>query len=128
VADVQVVINPDVKLHAGDSSSEDYDARMSLRAVFGMRLRAWPDGQPIRVFVLEDENPVHKQFAKTILSVFPYQLRRVWNKQVYSGTGQAPRQVGSEQEMREAVSGTPGAIGYLSTDQVDDSVRVLKVE
>jgi hypothetical protein len=125
---VQVVIHPDVKLPAGDPCLQGYDTRLFLRAVFGMRLRAWPDGQPIRVFVLEDDHPVHRRFAKSVLSVFPYQLRRAWNNQVYSGTGQAPRQVGSQREMREAVSRTTGAIGYLTTDQVDRSVRVLKVE
>ncbi len=125
---MQVVIHPDVKLHAEDPSPQGNDARLLLRAVFGMRLRAWPDGQPIRVFVLEDDHPVHRRFAKTVLSVFPYHLRRTWDKQVYSGTGQAPSQVGSQQAMLEAVSGTAGAIGYLTTDQVDANVRVLKVE
>jgi hypothetical protein len=125
---VQVVTHPGVSLDSGDASPSGYAGRLSLRAVFGMRLRAWPDGQPIRVFVLDDDHPVHRRFAKTVLSVYPYQLRRVWDQQVYSGTGQAPNRVGTQQAMREAVAGTAGAIGYLAADQVDDSVRVLGIE
>lgn len=93
-----------------------------------MRLRTWPDGRPIRVFVLEDHDPTHNRFAKTILSIFPYQLRRLWDRLVYSGTGQAPNTVGSQEEMRTRVATTPGAIGYLEKDQADASVRVVEVQ
>ncbi len=125
---VRIVVHPDVDWGTGEASAGGYGSRSPLQAVFDMRLRVWPDGQPIRVFVLDDNHPVHRQFAKTVLSVFPYQLRRVWDQKVYSGTGQGPHQVATQQAMREAVSGTAGAVGYLAADRIDVSVRVLKVE
>jgi hypothetical protein len=122
-------VNPDVQLPAAQATdSREYLSPNSLRAVFGMRLRTWPDGQQIRVFVLEDEHPVHKRFTKTYLSIFPYQLRRLWDRLVYSGTGQAPNRVGSQEEMRAAVAETPGAIGYVESDRADSSVHVLEVQ
>lgn len=100
----------------------------ALRSIFGMRLRAWPNNEPIRVFVLADQHPVHERFAKEFLSVFPQQLRRAWDRLVYSGTGQAPVEVASEEAMREAVASTPGAIGYLDSDRLTPDVAVIEVQ
>ncbi|MCP5419667.1 MAG: hypothetical protein H6970_04745 [Gammaproteobacteria bacterium] len=100
----------------------------ALRAIFGMRLRSWPSGKPIQVFVLNETNPVHIQFCKQVLNIFPHQLRSSWDRQVYSGTGQAPREVESMEEMLAQVAATPGAIGYSERSRIDDSVRVLPIQ
>ena len=100
----------------------------ALRAIFGMRLRNWPNQTPAHVFVLRDDNPTHSAFSKQILNIYPHQLRLAWDRLVFSGTGQAPTEVGSEEEMRQQVAKTPGAIGYLPRSMVDDSVRVLQLQ
>ncbi len=97
-------------------------SRNNVRAIFAMRTPQWSDGTPIQVFVLEDTNPLHISFCKHILGMFPYQLRRIWDRQVFSGTGVAPVTVKSITEMREKVSSTPGAIGYIESEQKNDSV------
>ncbi|RMH13326.1 MAG: hypothetical protein D6698_14140 [Gammaproteobacteria bacterium] len=99
----------------------------TLRAIFGMRLRTWPDGSRIHVFVLQDNAALHREFAKGILNVFPYQLRSAWDRMVFSGTGQAPVRVDSVAEMKNRVAQTPGAIGYLWRDNVDETVDVLEI-
>lgn len=100
----------------------------ALRAIFGMRLRTWPDGSAIRVFVLPDQAPLNGLFSKKILGVFPHQIRRSWDRLVFSGAGQAPTEVASEPAMLDSVATTPGGIGYLREESVDRSVRVLTVE
>lgn len=100
----------------------------TLRAIFGMRMLEWPDGTPITVFVLNQNNQQHTEFCKNILHVFPYQLQRNWNRLIFSGSGQAPIFLSSTQEMLEHVRNTPGAIGYLPEDKVNDKVRILSVQ
>jgi ABC-type phosphate transport system substrate-binding protein len=140
--EVVVAVNPAAP--AGEAI-----ARNTLSAIFGMRLRTWEDGTPIRVYVLPDNHATHIAFCKQILGVFPHQYRTAWDRLVYSGTGQAPLEVaseeemraklagrrgeapvvvGSEEEMRARVAGTAGAIGYLSPKMIDESVRVLQVQ
>ena len=94
------------------------------RAAFGMRLLEWPDGQPVRVFVLDDDDPVHKEFVKKVLQIFPYQLRQSWDRLVFSGTGQAPQVVASQAEMLSKVGKTPGAIGYVKRFDEKKNARV----
>jgi len=103
-------------------------SRYVLSAIFGMRLTTWPDGSAIRVFVLADDNRVHTLFCKQVLQIFPHQLRTAWDRLVYSGTGQAPEVLSSEQELRIRIAKTPGAIGYLTKENLDDTVAVLPVE
>jgi len=99
-----------------------------VRAVFSMRLRRWPDGTAVRVFVMPDQNPIHQQFSKEILGVLPYRLRRAWDRAVFSGTGQAPTEVRDETEMLDRISATPGAVGYVSEGVEDARVRFVPVE
>jgi ABC-type phosphate transport system substrate-binding protein len=115
----EVVVNPSV--------SETKLSRSALRAIFSMRLRTWPDGSLIRVFVLENRSSLHAQFSKKILNIFPYQLQRTWDRLVYSGTGQAPIEVKSIEEMHDKVASTPGAIGYLPDKSIDSQVCEVQV-
>jgi ABC-type phosphate transport system substrate-binding protein len=102
----EIIVNPGV-----EASNLD---RERLRAIFTMRLTAWPDGPPIRVFVLPDTDPLSDRFYREQLGMYSYVLRSVWDRMVFTGTGLAPTLVRSEEEMRERVRATPGAIGYVS--------------
>lgn len=102
--------------------------RDTTRAIFAMRQRSWPDGQAVRVFVLPNNHPVHARFAKERLTVYPHQLQLAWDRMVFSGTGQAPSQVDSQIEMLERVATTPGALGYLEREYLDDRVQVITME
>ncbi|GJL76473.1 hypothetical protein [Nitrosomonas sp.] len=116
----EVVIHPDV-------DQETISVNV-LRAIFSMRMKTWPNGKIIKVYVLPDNHPLHHDFAKEKLSVFPYQLRSTWDRLVFSGTGQAPITVSSNKEMLEKITNTPGAIGYLETAYINDDVHVLKIK
>lgn len=105
LAAAEVIVSPSLQSVTLD--------RSLLRAVFTMRVREWPDGSPIRVFVLPDENPLSDLFYRERLGMYSYVLRRAWDRMVFTGTGLAPTVVQSEEEMRERVRSTPGAIGYV---------------
>lgn len=116
----KIVVHPSVSQHLISKST--------LRIIFGMRLREWPDDTPIKVFVLPDDHPAHINFSKEILNIFPYQLRAAWDRLTFSGTGQAPVELNSENEMRAKVATTPGAIGYLRGTMINDQIRVLQIK
>ncbi len=103
-------------------------SRRGLSAIFKMRLHKWADGTAITVFVLDDEHTLHKTFCKTILNVFPHQMRRIWNRLVFSGSGQAPIKLDSKEEMIKKLSSTTGAIGYLKISDVKEGMKILKIQ
>ncbi len=116
---LEIVVNRDVALNQLTHTE--------LQAIFTMRMRVWPDGVPIRVFVLADNTPEQIEFSKKIMDIFPYQLRRYWDRLVFSGTGQAPIELTSPGEMYSRVTSTLGAIGYLPTEHIGNQVRIIKV-
>jgi len=100
----------------------------TARSIFGMRQVKWPDGAPIRVFVLPDPHPTHGALCKERLNLFPYQLRQSWDRSVYSGMAQAPSEVSSEEELMNRVAATPGAIGYVRKARGHDPVKILRID
>ncbi len=97
-------------VHA-DLADENIDVAMA-RAVFTRKLTRWSNGTAIKVYVLADEHQLHRDFVKGKLGFFPYQLRQIWDRLVFSGVERAPELVGSIEEMYIAIKSTPGAIGY----------------
>ncbi|WP_250885690.1 substrate-binding domain-containing protein [Shewanella jiangmenensis] len=84
-----------------------------LRLIFSRQKLFWPDGTPIRVFVLPPDSAFHKRFCTETLELLPYVLQRNWDRQVSSGTADRPQIVSTIAEMEVKVRETPGAIGYL---------------
>lgn len=101
--------------------------RKTLRAAFGMTLQVWPDGQPLTVFVFRDDDTLHQQFCRKVLGVLPYTLRRNWDRLLFSGAAQAPIVVDSPNEMLRRVATTPGAIGYIEKEWVNESVSTVEI-
>lgn len=116
---IQIIVNP-----AQVGTPID---RTLLRAMFTMRVRQWPDGTPVRVFVLPDQNDASALFCREQLGTYPYVMRSTWDRLVFTGTGLAPTVVGSEREMRERVRSTPGAIGYVRSGDTSDGRRSLPI-
>ncbi len=102
-------------------------SRNEARLYLTMRVKQWPNGLPVRVFVLPDNDPLHLRVVKSVLGLFPYQLRRAWDRQLFSGTGQAPVTLETESEVIRRVAQTPGGIGYASSPPSHPAVRPLEV-
>jgi ABC-type phosphate transport system substrate-binding protein len=121
--------NPDaIYVIVNSANPQRQISQTGLNAIFNMRLRHWSDNSPITVYVLPDEDPLHKIFCKQKLRVFPHQIRRGWNRLVFSGTGQAPLVVETKEEMLKRVGETPGAVGYLSGKDLTASVKILEIK
>jgi len=101
---------------------------MDVRAIFTMQQRFWPNGEQIKVFTLSDSNPVHKDFVKNNLNMFPHQLRRGWDRMVFSGTGSAPVRLDSEQEMIDSLMNTPYSIGYSNSRPGSEKIRLFEYQ
>lgn len=114
-----VIVNPNVPVSEIETGT--------LRAIFAMRLRQWPNGEPVRVFVLPATASEHQSFAKNVLGIFPRQLERTWQTLIFSGTGQGPTVVNTPQEMASRVAATPGSIGYIQQEPADGMVKVLRL-
>ena len=99
----------------------------TIRSIFSLRQKHWPDGQMIELVVMDNNAPLHKQFCLDTLNLFPYQLSRIWERQIYTGTAVAPTVVSSEQAMLESIKNNPNAIGYASQEVNNEALHSFVV-
>lgn len=118
---IDIIVHPQHTLSHSDITVHE------LRQIYTMRQRVWNNGDIITVFILPTKDPLHQSFSKDVLKIFPYQLDRIWRKLTYSGLGQMPLIVNSVEELKIAVSSTPGAIGYIDKYNEGDKVNVIKI-
>ena len=119
---------PEIKVFVNSSVPVKQYTLTDVRAIFAMRKTHWPDGTRIQVFVLSDNDPLHRQFTKSRLNMFPHQFRRIWDRLIFSGTGHAPNQVKSIEEMLNKISTIPGAVGYLNEQPKSKKIRIINYE
>ncbi len=115
-----------IELVVNDELPQQVISRQELLAIYTMRQRHWPDGTPITVFML-DNSELLKQFCKKRLKIFPHQLRTRWDRLVYSGTGNAPSEVFSEDELIRKIANNRGAIGFISRIEDYDHIKTISV-
>jgi hypothetical protein len=115
----------ELKVMAHESVSISQLNRSELRQIFTGHRQYWQNGKKITVFVLQDNDELHKQFCREILQMFPYQLSRLWDQLTYSGQGVTPVRVSSYQALIEALESTEGAIGY---GDKNDIVTLRRIE
>ena len=53
------------------------------------------------------------------------QIKATWSRIVFSGKGQAPKQVADSAAMKKAVAADPKAVGYIDKSAVDGTVKVV---
>ncbi|MES3022968.1 MAG: hypothetical protein V4857_15465 [Pseudomonadota bacterium] len=74
---------------------------------------------------LMDKNPTRDEFYSKACKKDPAQVRAIWGKLIFTGTGTPPREVDSGEAMRKAVAADPASVGYLDKKDVDASVRII---
>jgi len=110
-------------------SVEDSHLKLKdLRSIYTMKKNLWSNGDRIVVFVLSNGSATHKEFCRKLLKVFPRQLESVWYRLVYSGTGERPVSVNSEKEMMSLVANTPGAIGYIQSENLHEEAKIITIK
>ena len=117
-----------LKVIANVSVEESQLRLKDLRSIYTMKKSLWSNGDQISVFVLSDDSETHKVFCRKLLKVFPRQLESVWYRLVYSGTGEKPVSVDSEEEMATLVANTPGAIGYILSESLHEKTKIITIK
>lgn len=102
----------------------DTITEQQVRDIYLNRSSQMPDGQRAVPFQLPAGNSMRDEFNERITERSDAWLKSFWARQVLTGKGQPPTEMSSASGMKSVVSSTLGAIGYLDSTLVDDSVKV----
>ena len=119
-SDLVVIVNPQVPVQSVSGRK--------LLEIYSLRQGFWNPEQPIRIMALQRDALSHQQFCERYLNLFSYRLEWLWSRHLYAGLGGLHQRFDSGRELVAAVAATPGAIGYVEREDVNDQVRVLVVD
>ena len=99
-----------------------------LRKICLMDKTVGPDGQKFKILMREPKQPERDAVLREIFRMSDAEYNRHFLQAVFTGAIQAaPKQIGSSAAVKSFVASTPGAVGYVRGDELDDTVKPLRV-
>jgi ABC-type phosphate transport system substrate-binding protein len=113
--DLVVIVHPD---------RDQKLSRSEVAQIFLKRRRFWQNGDAIVPVNRDSISPERESFVRRIFGDEGRRLEIYWNRQYFQGV-LPPATLASDEAVKRFVSSEPLAIGYISPDRVDASVRVV---
>jgi phosphate transport system substrate-binding protein len=100
-----------------------------LRTVFLGERSHWPNGRRITLVMMEPGRPERDTLLRDVCRMSESDLRRRYLQGLLTGEVLvSPKTLASSEGVRKFVFNVPGAIGYLRPEDVDDSVKVIRID
>lgn len=100
-----------------------------LRSVFLGERSHWPNGRRITLVMMEPGQPEREEVVRDVCHMSDSDLRRRYLQGLLTGEVLvSPKTLASPVGVRKFVFNVPGAIGYLRPEDVDDSVKVIRID
>ena len=119
---------PALAIIVNRSNPIDNFTLVELRRIFLLERQSWPNNRKITV-VMRDSGPERAVILRTVCRLSDTDFTRYILQATFRGTTLAPpRTISSSEGMRRFVFNVPGALGYVWSDDVDDSIKVLRID
>jgi len=100
-----------------------------LRKIFLGERSHWPHGRRIAVAMLQQGQPEREAVLRAVYRMSEDEYRDHFLKGLFTGeVFVSPKTLESPTVVRKFVFNAPGAIGYLRADDVDESVKVVRID
>jgi hypothetical protein len=86
------------------------------------------DGKTLVPFNAAPSTPERSGFDKAVLGMSPDEVGRFWVDRKIRGQGAAPRALPSPAHIAKVAAKFPGAIGYLTADQMTSDIQAVAVD
>lgn len=88
----------------------------------------WKHGVSVDPADLDSGSSVRESFSADVHGRSVSSIKNYWQRQIFSGRGVPPPEVGGDAEMIEHVAGSPGGVGYVSSSaSIPDEVKRVQV-
>ncbi len=72
-----------------------------------------------------ETSPLRDEFYTKVTGKSAAQAKSYWSKMAFTGKGTPPKEGASSADIKKALAGNPGLIGYIEKSAVDGSVKTL---
>jgi ABC-type phosphate transport system substrate-binding protein len=116
----------DVVIVGNKNLSTETISKETLQRIFLGQQTDWEDGTKIKFAILKtDQND--DIFLREYLYYTSTRFVRHWRSQVFSGKGEMPPNLKSDEEMLKFIQDDKGAIGFVTAGTDTSAVKVLTV-
>ena len=116
----------DVVIVGNKNLSTETISKETLQRIFLGQQTNWEDGTKIKFAILKtDQND--DIFLREYLYYTSTRFVRHWRSQVFSGKGEMPPNLKSDEEMLKFIQDDKGAIGFVTAGTDTSAVKVLTV-
>lgn len=105
---------PDNKIAIISSVNITALSAQQIRNLYSLKKKLLPNNIRASLIRLPLSHTSTKAFCHNFYGLYPYQLQRLWDRQVFSGKAIAPKQVDNELEVIKLIISSPNSLGYIS--------------
>ena len=102
-------------------------AVVELRRIFMKQSRMWPHAEPIVPVDWDATSQVRQAFSQQVLNRSVREMADFWVQQSITQGLTPPSTQKSARAVLRFVAGVPGAISYVPSAEIDDTVNIVKV-
>ena len=95
--------------------------------IFLGRRHRLPNGDRITPVDQAEGEALRHAFYLKLVDKSPSQVKAHWSKLIFTGRGRPPKEVSDSEAVKRAVSAGQGRIGYIDSDALDASVKVVLI-
>ena len=100
-----------------------------LRTMFLGERSHWPNGRRITLVMMEPGQPERDAVVRDVCRMSESDLRRRYLQGLLTGEVLvSPKTLATPVGVRKFVFNVPGAVGYLRPEDLDDSVKVIRID
>ena len=106
------------------SNGDSISAKQASKLFLG-KSKKFPGGGQAVPIEQADGSAARSEFHASVTKKKPSQLKAYWSRIVFTGKGQPPKEVRSDEEVIALISKSPNMIGYVDSSAVTNSVKVV---
>jgi ABC-type phosphate transport system substrate-binding protein len=100
-----------------------------LRSIFLGERSYWPNGRRITLVMMETGQPERKAILRSIYHMSENDFNRHFMQGLFTGeVFVSPKTLATPVGVRKFIFNVPGAIGYVRSSDVDDTVKVIRID
>ena len=109
-------------------SSNNYNDSLdkdNISRVFLGKTKKFPDGGQAVPVDQKAGSSARESFNTNVLGKSSSQLKAYWSRLIFTGKGTPPKESGDDLAVKKLVAENPNLIGYVNSETVDGSVKVV---
>lgn len=116
-AEISIIVHPDNPLSS-------ITIKEVTRIYLGKQ-KTFSNGDRVTPLDVDKELQLHKAFYSKVIKKSDAQIKSYWSRLIFTGKAQPPKSVIDSYEVMMLVAADPNLIGYVETDLVDNSIKVV---